>query len=350
MESDTSTWGDRLLQRIIGEPAPPVARHDKVIERLRSDLDALQIPYALSGLLRVALRRRYELRRLRRSALFAARVAALMLAVCVAFAVLLVVVGEPVENSETTQPKGPQLTKRGEKVVETAGFVVLVVVGPFIAIGLLAILGMLVAALIQVAIRIRMALRYSLVLQTADTISACAVARRAGGERAARELRTVAKQVGKVARSIERCHRTRGTVPRRSHRRPALKAHERQVIAALRRAERRLDADPKEGLRELAELLTSVAERYAHGRIGMLLDDEVLHDVVPEPDRGLARLLATVLLGTAAVVGVTLLNLPPAAQDSAITGAVLLVVLIVSAPSARRGVDLIDAIRGSGSP
>ncbi len=37
VESDSTGWGDRFLQRIVGEPAPPVARQDKVIERLRSD-------------------------------------------------------------------------------------------------------------------------------------------------------------------------------------------------------------------------------------------------------------------------------------------------------------------------
>ncbi|WP_258563206.1 hypothetical protein [Streptomyces phytophilus] len=52
----------------------------------------------------------------------------------------------------------------------------------------------------------------------------------------------------------------------------------------------------------------------------------------------------------AAVVGVTLLGLPSAAEPYAVAGAFVLVVLIVSAPSARRTVDVIDAILGSGSP
>ncbi|MGY0063406.1 hypothetical protein ACWY4P_43965 [Streptomyces sp. LZ34] len=224
---------------------------------------------------------------------------------------------------------------------------------PIVFVGGLAVMGLCFGVLVLWSLvgwrTIRLGLRYTLVMQIAAAISACAAARRAGGERSAKQLRLVSKRLEEVSRGVERSHRTRGTV-RGSNRRQTLKAHERQVVAVLRMTERRLDTAPEEGLHELAELLIRIAERYAHGRIGELLDAEAIKDIKLERDRGLLRWIAAVVLGTAATVGITLLNLPSSIEGPILGGSVVLVVGIISGPSARHALDVVGTIRGSGAP
>ncbi len=63
------------------------------------------------------------------------------------------------------------------------------------------------------------------------------------------------------------------------HRR-VLKTHAAQVVGALRAAEARQDAEPAEALRELAVMLVIIAERYAEGRLGRLLDQDRLDPAI----------------------------------------------------------------------
>lgn len=333
---------ERVDDWIVGEEQPePTSRQDSAIERLQLDLDVLHVPWSVSGRMRVALRRRYALRRVRLAVFIFLRMQCVLFALGAGFFLLLWLAGPPPADLSARQT-GPRLTERGEDVLEPLAWVVAIAFG--IALTYLLATGM--AAAFMGARRARTALRYTLVMQIAVAISACAAARQAGGERAARRFRSVAKQLAKVSRGIERSHRTRGTVPRWSHRRRVLKSHQRLVVGALRRAESRLDASPAEGLRELAELLVTIAESYVQGRIGELLTDEDLQGVEPEPDRGRLRWFAALGLSIAAITGVALLDLPSAAEPSIISGVALLVTGLVYGPSVRRAVDIIEISRG----
>lgn len=183
-------------------------------------------------------------------------------------------------------------------------------------------------------------------MEIAHTISACARAHEAGGERFAERVKAVGLRVNALAVGLRGAHRARGTVPRRSHRHGALRAHERQVIGALRKAEGMLDTDPRQGLRELAEMLLTMAERYAEGRTGALLDADRLTGIDPVPDRTVLRMISAGVLVTAAAVSVTFLGLPGAAEPYAITGLGLVVFTVVFGRQARRAFDILDAIRG----
>ncbi|TQL18145.1 hypothetical protein FBY37_0023 [Streptomyces sp. SLBN-134] len=323
---------DTFIEWVTGVDVPPVSRQDSVLERLPLDLASLRVSSELSGRLRVALRRRRELRRIRRGAVFATRTGIFVMLLMAFFFVLAA--------------SSPEQAAQGTAREHNQGI-------PPILVGAVAVTGLFYGVLVllgQVGWRtIRLGLRYTLVMQIAAAISACAAARRAGGERSAKQLRLVSKRLERVSRGVERSHRTRGTV-RGSHRRQALKAHQRQVVAALRMTERRLDSAPEEGLHELAELLVGIAERYAHGRIGELLDAEIIKDINPERDRGLLRWIAAVVLGTAATVGITLLNLPSSIEGPIIGGSIVLVVGIISGPSTRHALDVVGTIRGSGAP
>ncbi|MEU8351359.1 hypothetical protein [Streptomyces sp. NPDC048845] len=255
---------------------------------------------------------------------------------------LLLWLSGPPSADGSAQRTGPRLTEREEDFLAPLAWVA---AGVFcVALAGLLVAGM--AAAFQGGRRARIALRYTLIMQIAAAISACATARQAGGERAAREFRSVAKQLAKVSRGIERSHRTCGTVPRWSHRRRALKSHERLVVGALRRAESRLDASPVEGLRELGELLVTIAESYVQGRVSVLLSDEDLQEVEPEPDHGRLRWFVALGLSIASIVGVTLLDLPSAAEPYVISSVALLVTGLVYGPSVRRAVDIIEISRG----
>lgn len=342
MTSFLTGLSDRVGDWIIGEEQPgPTSRRDSAIERLQLDLDVLHVPWSVSGRMRVALRRRYALRRVRLTVFTFVRMQFVLSVLVGGFLLLLWLAGPPPADRSARQT-GPRLTERGEDVFEALGWVVVGVFG----LALTALLVTSTAAAFMGGRRARTALRYTLVMQIAAAISACAAARQAGGERAARKFRSVAKHLAKVSRGIERSHRTRGTVPRLSHRRRALKSHQRLVVGALRRAESRLDASPAEGLRELAELLVAIAENYVQGRIGELLGDEDLQDVEPEPDRGRVRWFAALGLSIAAITGVALLDLPSAAEPSIISGVALLVTGLVYGPSVRRAVDIIEISRG----
>lgn len=325
--------GERLL-RYLGDPPLRRRRRDPTIERLRRDLDALGLPQRLSGRLRVGLRRRDELHRLVR---FGTRTALLCSAAGVVAIPLAFLASRLLPGDRSRYSLGD--ASLPAPAVDWPTRVGLAVVG----LGVLVNLGLLLGQLVRVRAATRIALRYTLVMQAAAAVSACAAAYRAGGERAAGELRAVAAQLERVCRGVERAGRTRGTLPRRSHRHRAVRAHGRLVVAALRRAEARLDTVPREeGLRDLAALLMTVAERHAHGRVGALLDEEQLRDLRPPPNRGVLRWIAAVALAAAVAAGPAVLDLPPAVENAAVTGGVLLVVGVLYGPSARRAADIIE--------
>ncbi|MET8685789.1 hypothetical protein ABZV77_16365 [Streptomyces sp. NPDC004732] len=133
---------------------------------------------------------------------------------------------------------------------------------------------------------------------------------------------------------------------RRVHRRQ-LKEHAAEVIGALRVAEARqdIDADTAEAFEDLAKMLLKIAERYAEGRTGALLDPEDLADSTKAVNREWVRLagLGVTVVGTAA--GASLLGLPDPAT-SVLVGVVALVAVGLLYGARFLPTDLVDIARG----
>ncbi|GAA0293991.1 hypothetical protein GCM10010302_35810 [Streptomyces polychromogenes] len=192
--------------------------------------------------------------------------------------------------------------------------------------------------------------RFGLVAKVAEAVAACGAAYGAGGSRRATSLRrNVAAKVAVLETILLRAPRSRGTVPFRSHRRKALRAHARLVASRLRVAEARMDVDGDEALPELAELMLTVAERYTDGRVAALLDQQELEGIEPVRDREPVRVAAVILLTVAGAVGVSSLGLPAAAEGPAIAGFGLLALMLVYGRRARRRYDLLTVFGGGGA-
>ncbi|WP_413115463.1 hypothetical protein ACK1X7_20285 [Streptomyces sp. CY1] len=183
-------------------------------------------------------------------------------------------------------------------------------------------------------------------MEIADAISACAEARAAGGEMRAVALRKVSKQLGPVMRGLRTAHRQRSSVPRWSQRRKALDLHARQVTAALRKAEARLDSEPDAALRHMADMLLTIAERYCEARVGALLDEAQLEDVRPAPDREWIRIAVAAILVAGAVTGIAKLGLPDSAEPIVMLCSCLLILAIIWNRKVRRALDLLGLVLG----
>lgn len=187
--------------------------------------------------------------------------------------------------------------------------------------------------------------RYSLVTQCAEAIHACAEARR-GQSRPATSKR-LARRLNAVRRSILDAHCNRGTVPRRSHRKKALKLHERQVAAALCAMETELGRAPKEALSEIADALLTISDRYCETRLGQLLDEEQLREVQPLPNWEALRYLAALLLGAGGVIGLAVSGLVPESAEPIVYPLVVAAALVIAfGRDIRRVLDFLGAISG----
>ncbi|MFG2875122.1 hypothetical protein ACGFYU_08940 [Streptomyces sp. NPDC048337] len=109
-------------------------------------------------------------------------------------------------------------------------------------------------------------------------------------------------------------------------------AHTALVVGALRKAEARQDTDPEHALRELTVLLLTIAERYAEGKVGQLLNQEQIGDAEPVVPHERLRLASVGLAVVLALAGASLAGLPEAALV-----ALLPVVVIVAAIVINRG-------------
>ncbi|MFF8992712.1 hypothetical protein ACF09H_22790 [Streptomyces sp. NPDC014983] len=142
-------------------------------------------------------------------------------------------------------------------------------------------------------------------------------------------------------------HSTFGLVDIGRHHRRALKAHAAQVVGALRAAEARQDAEPAEALREMAVMLVIIAERYAEGRLGQLLDEGRLDPDVSATQGEYLRFLglgAGVVAAMAAAVsfGIPSDALGPLLGFVVTFGAVIFLRGRIPTPA-----DLVDILRGA---
>ncbi|MCJ1676410.1 hypothetical protein MTF65_03395 [Streptomyces sp. APSN-46.1] len=169
----------------------------------------------------------------------------------------------------------------------------------------------------------------------ARAIERCATAADTVGEKRIEALRALSKSLEQVVDDLMRADLSRGSIPLRSHRRKAARRHAARVAGRLREVECDLDRAAGPVLVKLGNILLTIAERYADGRLGALLDED-LSGV--EPVRSslgrIWRPAGAVLVMVSAVFAVAALDLPQAIEGYAIAGAGALVLLIFYGPQA----------------
>ncbi|MEV6594568.1 hypothetical protein [Streptomyces acidicola] len=142
-----------------------------------------------------------------------------------------------------------------------------------------------------------------------------------------------------VRKALRRAHRVRGTLPYRGGRRETVRAHARSVVKCLNAAEARIDVDGDEALIALVVLLGQVADRYADGRLGALLDEEKLTDYPAGRDWEALRLAFLAVVIAAGAVGTGFLALSDPATVVLIAGVGVLGVALLYR-NLRNGVEL----------
>ncbi|MFJ5593221.1 hypothetical protein ACIQCG_26155 [Streptomyces noursei] len=130
-------------------------------------------------------------------------------------------------------------------------------------------------------------------------------------------------------RVIWRAHRIRRGKGRAHHER-VLKAHASQVVGALRAAEAEQDTEPGRALRDLTVMLLTIAERYAEGRVGRLLDDDQIGDATPVVPRERLRMAAVGVVVILVMTGAAVAGLPEAALTVLIPVVVLAAVIAIN--------------------
>ncbi|MFG2632055.1 hypothetical protein [Streptomyces sp. NPDC048473] len=133
----------------------------------------------------------------------------------------------------------------------------------------------------------------------------------------------------------------------RMRQRHALKAHAAKVIAALRSLEARQYTDPDLGLvlQELADAFLTIAERYAEGRVGQLLDN--VDAVEGATDYEWLRLLGVAGFGVGALAISSMVNMPDGANGLLLGLALLLAGSWLFRHRLTHPMDLIDVLRGA---
>ncbi|MFJ3905373.1 hypothetical protein [Streptomyces sp. NPDC090025] len=178
-------------------------------------------------------------------------------------------------------------------------------------------------------------------------VHACAVAHRATLLRRPHRLKAVSSRISGVVFVLQRLHRGRSGLLIGRRRRAPLKHHTALVVAALRRAEARLDTEGPAALPDLAALLLTIADRYAAGRHGALLDDAELAGLTPVRDWEPVRMAVSAVLIAASALTVTWLDLPEGADTYVIGGSALLVLVLVYGRRVRQALGVLAAVRGA---
>ncbi|MDT0409411.1 MULTISPECIES: hypothetical protein [Streptomyces] len=163
------------------------------------------------------------------------------------------------------------------------------------------------------------------------------------GERSPLDVRRVS--VRGVERVIRRAWKVRHGTPKPPHRRE-LKTHAAKVVGALRRAEERqyTDEDPGMALKDLTEMLLTIAERYAEGRTGQLLDD--VDEIEPVTDRTALRMAGAIAVFLLILFGTPKLGLPDSAAGS-LQGVAAIAAVAVFFNHRYNATDLVDIFRGA---
>lgn len=191
--------------------------------------------------------------------------------------------------------------------------------------------------------------KYPLILAAVSVIGYCSfIARREEVE--PRALRNLAIAIEIACSCILRIPAFTGTLPFRSHRRAGLGQHSKLVVAALQQAERKLDTDRDQALKDIADLMLTISERYVDGRVGALLDESQLSGLEPVANREWMRLLTAIVLTVSSALGIALLGLPSSAVPYVMGGVGLLCFTAVFGQRSSRTLDLLDSVRGVQRP
>lgn len=151
----------------------------------------------------------------------------------------------------------------------------------------------------------------------------------------------------RVERAIRKAWRTRNGRPRR-HQRRELRLHAAKVVMALRLAEAQQDIEPGPALKEMTRILVTVAERYAEGKVGELLDhdDHALAGVDPAPDYEPLRIAGVFAAGVVGAVLASVLKLPELAQTLLAAGFAIVMLFILFKKAARPMLDAFGSFFG----
>ncbi|WP_146075808.1 hypothetical protein [Streptomyces sp. Ru62] len=126
-----------------------------------------------------------------------------------------------------------------------------------------------------------------------------------------------------------------------------MKLHQRCVAAALLEIEAKLDRTPSDALRELAEALLTIADRYCQGRVGELLDEEQLTGVPHQRNWDVLRYLIALVLAGVAITGVAITGVVPESAETYVYGILLVAAFaIVLGRHFRRAFDVLTVITG----
>ncbi|MFF8277562.1 hypothetical protein ACF05T_15840 [Streptomyces lateritius] len=178
-------------------------------------------------------------------------------------------------------------------------------------------------------------------------LHACALAYRAPNLRRPERMKRVSSDLASLTSSLQRMHRGRAGLRLGKYRRAAVKQHAALVVAALRHAEARVDAEGTSALPALGRLLVTVASRYAAGRTAALLDETDLEGMTPARDWEPLRMALSAVLIAGAALWATWMDLPEGADVYVIGGAGILVLVLVYGRRARRALEVFATIRGA---
>ncbi|MFJ3097915.1 hypothetical protein [Streptomyces hydrogenans] len=161
----------------------------------------------------------------------------------------------------------------------------------------------------------------------ADVIKDCANASTKLGEERIHAISNISFQPALT--DITKVDRMRGTIPLFGHQRKRVRDHAARVVTRMHEAEYELLRNPDTALPQIAELWLTIAERYAQGRVGALLDED-LSTVEPARSWIVDRLrdAAAVVLTVAAVFFTASLELPQAIEGYVIAGSAVAVLIL----------------------
>ena len=113
-----------------------------------------------------------------------------------------------------------------------------------------------------------------------------------------------------------------------------------------------IDKDCRLALPALAETLLRIANSYSSGKIGELLPAAEVESLTPARSRDLEpfKMMLTALMLSGSALLVTLLDLPDAAITSLIGAMGIIAVSLVYGANARRGLEVLDSVRGIQRP
>ncbi|MFJ7187377.1 hypothetical protein [Streptomyces bacillaris] len=186
---------------------------------------------------------------------------------------------------------------------------------------------------------------FRLVAEVLHAINCCGAVSLTIGPGRTDGLRELARSMGGVRRALRRAHRSRGTLTLRGDRRKEVRAHVRRVVQCLNDAEKQVDVQGDQALPLLVKHLSQIADQYADGRLGALLDEDSLGDYQAGRDWEALRLagLAVVIAIGAVATGFLALSDPVAVVLIFSVG--VLGVAMLYRKNLTRGLDFLDLWR-----